>query len=59
MIFASLLTFSQYVMLVLNIQQTTSADDIFRYVCAGASIINRVDADQMSPNIALHIGHHG
>ena len=57
MIFASLLTFSQYIMLVLNVQQTTSADDIFRCVFAGASIVNRVVADQMSPNVALHIGH--
>ena len=58
MIFASLPTFSQYVMLVLNIQETTSADDIFRCVCAGALIVNRVDSDQMLPDVALHIGHH-
>ena len=43
-------------MLVLNIQQTTSADDIFRCVFAVASIVNRVDADQMSLNVALHLG---
>ena len=47
-------------MVVLNIQQTTLADDIFRRVFADASMVNSADADadQMSPDVAFHMGLH-
>ena len=44
-------------MIVLTIQQTTSADDIFRCVFAGATIVTIVD-NQILPNAALHMSHH-